>query len=47
MSGESVGDDPFDPSIDASWLGAAPTAEDAFGNAVDSEPAEGAAEAGA
>jgi DNA-directed RNA polymerase subunit beta' len=47
MSGESVGDDPFDPSIDASWLGAAPTAEDAFGNAIEQSPPDGAAEAGA
>jgi len=46
MSGESVGDDPFDPSIDASWLGAAPTTDDGFGNAIQSPP-EGAAEAGA
>jgi hypothetical protein len=47
MSGEGVGDDPLDPSIDASWLGAAPTAEDAFGNAVEPAPTDGAAEAGA
>jgi DNA-directed RNA polymerase subunit beta' len=48
MSGEGVGDDPFDPSIDASWLGAAPTTDDGFGNAVQNTPApEGAAEAGA
>ena len=47
MSGEGVGDDPFDPSIDASWLGAAPTTEDGFGNAVENAPSEGAAEAGA
>ena len=46
MSGEGVGDDPFDPSIDASWLGAAPTTDDGFGNAIQSPP-EGAAEAGA
>ncbi|HEY1828459.1 MAG TPA: DNA-directed RNA polymerase subunit beta', partial [Acidimicrobiales bacterium] len=46
MSGDSVSDDPFDPSIDASWLGAAPTSEDAFGNAVDNSPPEGAAGAG-
>ena len=32
--GEGVSDDPFDSSIDASWLGAAPTAEDAFGNPI-------------
>jgi hypothetical protein len=45
-----VGDDPFDPSIDASWLGATPTAEDAFGNPVvetTTDPPEGAAGAGA
>jgi DNA-directed RNA polymerase subunit beta' len=47
MSGEGVGDDPFDPSIDASWLGAAPTTDDGFGNAVENTPSEGAAEAGA
>src|SRR6202789_3440716 len=49
MSGEGVGDDPFDPSIDASWLGAAPTTDDGFGNAVENAPlpSEGAAEAGA
>ena len=29
--GEGGSEDPFDSSIDASWLGAAPTAEDAFG----------------
>ena len=48
MSGESVGDDPFAPSIDASWLGATPTAEDAFGNPVveTTDPPEGAAGAG-
>jgi hypothetical protein len=32
--GEGVSEDPFDSSIDASWLGAAPTAEDAFGNPI-------------
>jgi DNA-directed RNA polymerase subunit beta' len=32
--GEGVGDDPFDSSIDASWLGATPTAEDAYGNPI-------------
>jgi DNA-directed RNA polymerase subunit beta' len=47
MSGEGVGDDPFDPSIDASWLGAAPTSDDGFPNAVGNGPPEGAAEAGA
>ena len=35
MGGEGVSEDPFDNSIDASWLGAAPTAEDAFGNAIE------------
>ena len=33
--GEGVSEDPFDSSIDASWLGAAPTAEDAYGNPID------------
>ena len=33
--GEGVSEDPFDSSIDASWLGAAPTAEDAFGNPIE------------
>jgi hypothetical protein len=44
MSGEGVGDDPFDPSIDASWLGAAPT-----GDGESGRPSEGggAVEAGA
>jgi hypothetical protein len=32
--GEGVSEDPFDSSIDASWLGAAPTAEDAYGNPI-------------
>jgi hypothetical protein len=32
--GEGVSEDPFDSSIDASWLGAAPNAEDAFGNPI-------------
>jgi DNA-directed RNA polymerase subunit beta' len=32
--GEGGSEDPFDSSIDASWLGAAPTAEDAFGNPI-------------
>jgi hypothetical protein len=52
--GEGVSEDPFDSSIDASWLGAAPTAEDAYGNPIEGngnaapeEPAAGAAEAGA
>ncbi len=57
--GEGVSEDPFDSSIDASWLGAAPTAEDAYGNpigtpaegngseAVPEQPGAGAAEAGA
>src|SRR6202040_909154 len=48
MSGDSVSDDPFDPSIDPSGLGAAPTPEDALGHAVDTPPApEGAAGSGA
>ena len=51
--GEGVSEDPFDSSIDASWLGATPTAEDAYGNpivdggAAAEEPGGGAAEAGA
>jgi hypothetical protein len=32
--GEGASEDPFDSSIDASWLGAAPTAEDAYGNPI-------------
>jgi len=28
VGGDGVGDDPFDPSIDASWLGTAPAADD-------------------
>jgi hypothetical protein len=32
--GEGGSEDAFDSSIDASWLGAAPTAEDAFGNPI-------------
>jgi DNA-directed RNA polymerase subunit beta' len=27
VGGEGIGDDPYDPSIDASWLGAAPTGD--------------------
>jgi DNA-directed RNA polymerase subunit beta' len=34
MGGEGVSEDPFDSSIDASWLGAAPNAEDAYGNPI-------------
>jgi DNA-directed RNA polymerase subunit beta' len=54
--GEGISEDPFDSSIDASWLGAAPTAEDAYGNPIDGNgsqaspeepPDAGAAEAGA
>jgi len=33
--GEGMGESPFDTSIDASWLGAAPTAEDAYGNPIE------------
>ncbi len=58
MGGDGSSEDPFDSSIDASWLGAAPTEEDAFGNPISggsastaspASPAEdtGAAEAGA
>jgi DNA-directed RNA polymerase subunit beta' len=32
--GEGVGEEAFDTSIDASWLGATPTGEDAYGNPV-------------
>jgi hypothetical protein len=32
--GEGASEDPFDSSIDASWLGATPTAEDAYGNPI-------------
>jgi len=28
VGGDGVPDDPFDPSIDASWLGTAPAADD-------------------
>ncbi len=35
--GEGIGEDPFDSSIDASWLGAAPTGDELYG-----APAEGA-----
>jgi hypothetical protein len=52
--GEGISEDPFDSSIDASWLGAAPTAEDAYGNPIDGngaptpeDPSAGAAGAGA
>ncbi len=31
MGGEGISEDPFDSSIDASWLGAAPTAEELYG----------------
>jgi DNA-directed RNA polymerase subunit beta' len=52
MGGEGTSEDPFDSSIDASWLGAAPTEEDAFGNPINrgssGTPEDtGAAEAGA
>jgi DNA-directed RNA polymerase subunit beta' len=45
--GEGVSEDPFDSSIDASWLGAAPTAEDAFGNPIVVSDAAAVAGAGA
>ncbi len=52
--GEGISEDPFDSSIDASWLGAAPTAEDAYGNPIEDsgtpapeDTGTGAAEAGA
>jgi hypothetical protein len=51
MGGDGSSEDPFDSSIDASWLGAAPTEEDAFGNPISggksSSDDTGAAEAGA
>ncbi len=31
VGGDGIGDDPFDPSIDASWLGAAPGGEEGAG----------------
>ena len=42
VGGDGIGDDPFDPSIDASWLGAAPVL-DADGQPA---PAPGPAETG-
>jgi len=51
--GEGSSEDPFDSSIDASWLGAAPTGEDTYGNPVnnggetEATPDPGTAEAGA
>ena len=59
VGGEGISDDPFDSSIDASWLGAAPTGDGeedspfgggAFGNGVlgrPPEPEAGPLEAGA
>jgi hypothetical protein len=42
--GEGVSsEDPFDSSIDASWLGATPTAEDAYGNPIVADAAAAAA----
>jgi hypothetical protein len=45
--GEGASEDPFDSSIDASWLGATPTAEDAYGNPIvdSAATADGAAAA--
>jgi len=34
VGGDGIGDDPFDPSIDASWLGAAPAAEEGDASAL-------------
>jgi hypothetical protein len=50
--GEGSSEDPFDSSIDASWLGAAPTSEDTYGNPTgggggEATPDPGTAEAGA
>jgi hypothetical protein len=45
--GEGVSEDPFDSSIDASWLGATPTAEDAYGNPIVDAGAGAAAAAAA
>ena len=39
--GEGISEDPFDSSIDASWLGAAPTAEDAYGNPIEDDGGNG------
>ena len=59
VGGEGIGDDPFDASVDASWLGAAPAGDGeedspfgggAFGNGVlgrPPEPEAGTLEAGA
>jgi DNA-directed RNA polymerase subunit beta' len=45
--GEGGSEDPFDSSIDASWLGATPTAEDAYGNPIVDTGAAAAAAAAA
>jgi DNA-directed RNA polymerase subunit beta' len=49
VGGDGISDDPFDPSIDASWLGAAPGAEGTGDGAVDAlaAPEAGPLEAGA
>ena len=44
MGGDGVSDEPFDSSIDASWLGAAPTGE---GESERPTEGGGAVEAGA
>ncbi|MGH9092350.1 MAG: hypothetical protein ACRDZR_13390, partial [Acidimicrobiales bacterium] len=44
VGGDGVGNEPFDASIDASWLGAAPAAEDGGGQG---EQKAGPMEAGA
>jgi hypothetical protein len=47
VGGEGMDDDPYDPSIDASWLGAAPTGDE-LGSGPPGGPAEqGPLEAGA
>ena len=49
VGGEGLGDDPFDSSIDASWLGRAPGDEDGDASAQTNGSAEqpGSLEAGA
>ena len=55
VGGDGISDDPFDPSIDASWLGAAPAAEDGEPGVLGATPSvpapaeagEGTLEAGA
>jgi DNA-directed RNA polymerase subunit beta' len=47
VGGDGLGEDAFESSIDASWLGTAPPAEDGSGSAGAVETGNGAAEAGA